>query len=218
LLQANAAFLRSSQAPDYLLLASTTLDDRLPALDDALAWREILYRYRPVLIEKGYLLVKKVEPDIAVGQSSSLHMVEVEKDAQMGEWISLPQTTDYQTLSLDIRQTLWGRLRTFFFKPGQLKIEVKLTDGRERTYRLIPGMISGGVIINPFMADDRRLTDGILPLCGLPGGTRAVSFRVNVPDGAVGGYEPMIHMKLSRIASPPWPALTSADVQKLLAR
>jgi hypothetical protein len=125
---------------------------------------------------------------------------------------------EYQVLALDVRQTLWGRLRTFFFKPGQLTIQVKLTDGRERTYRLIPGMISAGVIINPFLADDRRLTDGILLLYGLPGGPRAASFRVEAPDGAAGGYDPVIHVKVSSIASPPSPALSSEDVQGMLTQ
>jgi hypothetical protein len=218
LLEANAAFLRSSRAPEYLLLASTTLDDRLPALDDALAWREILYGYRPVLIEKGYLLVKKAEPGPGSRQSSDTHSVDLDKEVRTGEWVSLPNTPEYQILSLDVRPTLWGRLRSFFFKPGQLTIQVKLTDGQERSYRLIPGMISPGVIISPFVADSLRLTEGILRLYGLPGGPRAASFRVKSTEGAAGGYEPIIHAKVSRMAPPPWPALTSEDVQNLLAR
>jgi hypothetical protein len=217
LLEANAAFLRSNQAPEYLLLASTTLDDRLPPLDDALAWREILYHYRPVLIEKGYLLVKRAVSTTGSQQSTDVQKMELDKDVRIGEPVSLPDTPEYQVLSLDVRQTLWGRLRSFFFKPGPLTIQVTLTDGHERSYRLIPGMISAGVIINPFLADDRRLTDGILRLYGLPGGSRVTSFRVNVPDGAISGYDPTIHMKVNRIAPPPWPSLSSEDVQKLLA-
>jgi hypothetical protein len=218
LLEANAAFLRSNRAPEYLLLASTTLDDRLPALDDTLAWQEILHRYRPVLIEKGYLLVKKAEAGSGSLQSSHIHTVDLDKDIRMGEWASLPQTPEYQILSLDVRQTLWGRLRSLLFKPEQLTIQVRLTDGQERAYRLIPGMISPGVIINPFEADALRLTDGILRLYGLPGGPRAASFRVNAPDGAEGGYGPIVHAKVSRMAPPPWPALTSEDVKQMLTR
>src|SRR5262249_31972536 len=101
---------------------------------------------------------------------------------------------------------------------GQLTIEVRTTDGRERTYRLIPGMISSGVIINPFVADGRRLTEGILRLYGLPGGPRAASFRVNASDSAIGGYQPSIHVKVRRIDPPPWPALTSLSVEQMLTR
>jgi hypothetical protein len=218
LLQANAAFLRSSRAPEYLLLASTTLDDRLPALDDALAWREILHRYRPVLIEKGYLLVKRADPGSDSRLSANIQKVDVDRDIRMGESVSLPQIPEYQILSLEVRQTPWGRLRTFFYKPGPLTIQVKLTDGKERTYRLISGMISPGVIISPFVADDRRLTEGILRLYGLPGGARVAAFRVVAPDAALGGYDRIIHVKASRMAAPPWPALTSEEVQKLVAR
>src|SRR5262249_38904875 len=156
LLEANAAFLRSSRAPEYLLLA-TTLDGRLPALDDALAWREILNRYRPVLIEKGYLLVKRAQPGGGSRQLSNGQTVDVDKEARMGEWVSLPGTPEYQILSLDVRQTFWGRLRSFLHRPAPLTIQVKLTDGHEQTYWLIPGMISPGVIINPFLADPLRL-------------------------------------------------------------
>src|SRR5262249_30281960 len=137
LLETNAAFLRSGRAPEYLLLASTTLDDRLPALDDALAWHEILHRYRPVLIEKGYLLVKKAGPGNDSQPSANVRPVDLDRDIRMGESVSLPQAPDYQILSLDVRQTPWGRLRTFFYKPGPLTIHVKLTDGEERVYRLI---------------------------------------------------------------------------------
>lgn len=53
----NPRFFRSDAAPPFLIFKLQTIDNRHPLLDDSAALLEILRRYRPVLAEKGYLLL-----------------------------------------------------------------------------------------------------------------------------------------------------------------
>src|SRR5262249_27080068 len=52
LLEANADALAQAAGPDFLVIRLEPIDQRIAMLEDALAWQEVLYRYRPVTVEK----------------------------------------------------------------------------------------------------------------------------------------------------------------------
>src|SRR5262249_45675042 len=59
LLEANARALASAAGPDFLVVRLEPIDERFPMLEDTRAWQEVLYRYRPVTVEKGNLLMER---------------------------------------------------------------------------------------------------------------------------------------------------------------
>jgi hypothetical protein len=217
--EANAAFLRSDARPEYLMLVINPIDGRLPSSEDAPALIEILQHYHPVLIEKGILLVKKNTPSRTSRENpDDSFPIRLDVHAHFGETIAIDTVTDtYQTLSVGIRMTPWGRLRSVFFRPASLFLFVKTSEGRELKYRLIPSMTSNGIILNPLVTDGLDLLP-VLHLYGLPGATRVSSLRVSGPDQEPSSYDPDIHLTLRACPPPPCPALTPERVSELMNR
>jgi hypothetical protein len=152
LLAANAQFFRSADAPEYVLFKLQTIDERFPTLDDGPALLEILRRYRPVLVEKGYLLLERCRGS---GEDGGPVMGEVvlEKRVRFGEEVDLRDLPGkYHTLALSIRPSSFGRLRTFLYKPPEVRIRVATASGVEPpSFRLIPAMAEGGFILSPLL-------------------------------------------------------------------
>src|SRR5262249_44708327 len=60
LMERDQDFLRdATRAPGFYLIKPQTIDGRILAQDDALAFREIVQRYVPLLIEQGYILAER---------------------------------------------------------------------------------------------------------------------------------------------------------------
>src|SRR5258705_7284630 len=58
-----------------------------------------------------------------------------------------------QLIALDIRYTLLGRLRTVLYNAPRLILEVRTDAGEQRSFRVVPGMVRTGVILNPLILD-----------------------------------------------------------------
>jgi hypothetical protein len=155
LLEANACFYRGDRAPEYVLFYLETIDGRLPASDDALAFMELLWRYRPVLVEQSFLLLRRgARAGPVVGP------VVHEQTFRFGEEVPLDRFgTGKQILALDIRYSLWGKARKFLFRPALLYLRVRLDDGQTRTYRLLPALAREGFLLHPFLEDQQDIRD-----------------------------------------------------------
>ncbi len=57
----NLDFLRSPNAPDQLLFAVRSLDQRFPAMDDGLSWPEIITHYDIKNEQNGYLVMQRLQ-------------------------------------------------------------------------------------------------------------------------------------------------------------
>jgi hypothetical protein len=82
---ANAAALRGPAAPDWVLFHLRPIDGRLPALDDAASWPELLARYRWAGVAGDMaVLQRRADPrPWHVEAAVPFHAV-------AGEWIALP--------------------------------------------------------------------------------------------------------------------------------
>jgi hypothetical protein len=150
LLKANANFLDSQRAPDFVIFQLQTIDGRFPTLDDSSVLWMLFHDYTPVLTEKSYLLLQRKEQS----QSSSPPLMPVlEKSAHFDEMIDLdPDDTRSYALHLEIRYSVLGWLRKFFYKAPALALEVTLMDKRTVRYKIIPGMAKSGFLLSPLLA------------------------------------------------------------------
>jgi hypothetical protein len=150
LLKTNANFLDSQRAPDFIIFQLQTIDGRFPTLDDSCVLWMLLHEYTPVLAEKSYLLLQRKEQS----WSSSPPLIQVlEKPARFDETITLGlEDTRSYALQLDIRYSVLGRLRKFFYKAPSLALEVTLMDKRTVRYKIIPGMVKSGFLLSPLLA------------------------------------------------------------------
>lgn len=145
----NESFLLDGgRAPDFLLTKLQSIDDRLPAGEDPLSILAALRAYLPVDREGGYLVMQRtgwpVEPIVAP-PAESWHA------ATLGADISMDVGPSPQVLFVDVRLTWWGRLRSFLLRDPNLRIEMRLNDGSERSYQLLRKVGSAGFLVSPFL-------------------------------------------------------------------
>lgn len=74
----------------------------------------------------------------------------------LGEEVVLPETKGGPLFAkIEISPTLIGRVRSILFKPPQLNISVKLSNGKTKNYRIIRNMASAGFLISPLLENTR---------------------------------------------------------------
>jgi hypothetical protein len=194
LLEANARALASAKGPDFLVVRLEPIDQRLPMLEDALAWQEVFFRYRPVTVEKENLLLERDRSRDDTHPKLEESIL-AERSIRFDENFPVPANeAGFQKLALRFHLTLWGRLRGLLLRPPRLFIELKSTDNRERRFRLVAGMAETGFLLSPFVGN----YDDILKLYGRPGAVRVISFRVTVEDDPA-AYQDRIDLRLTNV-------------------
>ena len=152
LAQLNYDFYVSDRAPEFVLAKIQTIDERLPTMDDSLALRALVYHYDYLRSEKGFLTWKKkpgpfdaapfvpkllLAETIGVGQALSLKA-----------WNSQPLW-----LKIDLRPSLLGTVRSFLYKPPQVRLTLQDINGNNRSFLMPLPMGRTGFIVNPFIDD-----------------------------------------------------------------
>jgi hypothetical protein len=194
LLRANGSAIGSPEGPDFLVARLEPIDNHLPMLEDSAAWQQVFQHYRPVTVEKGNLLLARDRfRDSNV--SDPPEEIVLERTVRFDEKVLVPgSAARFQRLALDFRPTWWGRLRGFVLRPPRLYIDLKLSDGRERRFRIVPALAKPGFLLNPFIGN----CDDILGLYRRRGIARVVSFRLLIADDAA-AMSPYIGLRLSSV-------------------
>jgi hypothetical protein len=194
LLAANARFYRGSRAPEYVIFKLQTLDDRPPAMDDSVTLLDFFRTYRPVLAEKSYVLFRRQPeppPDAAAPQRVRLErLIGFNEEVALGDGGGLPQKIAFR-----VRSSSQGKLLALLYKPSPLLIRMRTATGRELSYRLIPGMVRNGFLINPLLVDN---TD-VLRLYGAPPRDKVVFVNIVADAETQRDYLPQIEMTLETL-------------------
>lgn len=144
LVMKNVAHLQGEGRPDNIILNIQPIDGRLPSLEDGASWLMILANYKPELIKGEYLFLSERE------LKRGLTRTPIYKNAyKFGDQINLPASDRPLFLSINIKQTVFGRMLNTVFKPNQLEIRVTMENGAKKSYRLISGMAKTGFVISP---------------------------------------------------------------------
>jgi hypothetical protein len=218
LLELNAECLSGARAPRFVLLDLRTIDLRLPAMDDGEVLKVLARDYRPVLIEDERLLLRH-EPR---AEPPSAPRTLIDRDIAFDELVEIGDAPGRcQMLALDIRFTLLGRLRKALLNAPRVMIELTTDAGERRRFRVVPAMMSTGVILNPLILG----TDDWLRFGSGDALPRVTSVRL-VQPGSAWMFEPQVRMRLMRaddlqpewwIDLPPVPAPLPAERQPLTA-
>lgn len=146
-IQANYDHLISKdKSPDNIFFRVETLDWRIPALDDGLSWKALLGLYKPVgwTDKKDYLILKRDSSGkvLSVNDTKSI-------EGKIGHEIVNPYENGLVFLKLHIRKSLAGALVSVVYKPEPVWIKLKLQNGQEKTFRIIPSMSETGFLLSP---------------------------------------------------------------------
>jgi hypothetical protein len=196
LAELNAAFLRRDDAPATLLWRIEQTDNHWPSMEDALAWREVLARYRLAGRFQDHLILVR-QP----ARQTNMQTVS-ERETNIGEWIDVPAGDGKLIwLQATLAPTLIGTLQALAYKPQDMVLEAELVDGSRQSRRLFPAMCSCGFLISPYIANTSQFEALI---SGDPGrqldSTRLRRIRIkSAADGAVYGYKLQLMYRFSTL-------------------
>jgi hypothetical protein len=156
LLEWNAAFYRSERAPTFVLCLWLPIDERFPTMEDAPTLLELFRRYRFVIQEKGFLLLKRRSDDSAT--SAVERPVLMQRTIAFGEDVRLDELgAAPKLISLHIDYTMRGHLTKTLFRSPPVFLDVDTTDGNSHSFRLIPAMAQSDFLVDPLLRDQKDL-------------------------------------------------------------
>lgn len=155
----NGRFLASDDGPRFVLYKHQPTGRLFPTVQDSQALIVLLERFRPVLFERGYLLLEKRDDAPPAREDAVVRL-----DVSLGDWVELETPAGFMTrASFDIRPSLTGRLRALLFRPAPLELEVRLAGGQLRSYRIAPPIAELPFLLSPLpqnTLDALHLWDG----------------------------------------------------------
>lgn len=154
LLRLNEAHFLGPQAPAFVLFKLDTIDLRYPTSEDSLALIALLRNYRPVELERGFVLLQR-QP---AATTTPLPPAPAQAlTARPGEWIDVPDTgADAVILHADVSLSLAGRAYAFALREPATLLETQLSNGEVRQFRIVRGVAQSGFLLSPFLADERE--------------------------------------------------------------
>ena len=155
----NARCYDPGRAPEFVLYAGGSIDDRWRSLDGALQLREILCNYRPLFIEATMLLLQRKPPAECVRPHPVLQQ---QGELPLGARLDLP-ADGADWCELEVHPTLFGRLINFFYHEPFLTIEGTFAGDHHGQWTLPSSMARGGFLLRQgprSLEDMARLTTG----------------------------------------------------------
>jgi hypothetical protein len=196
--QRNAAFLRSDDAPEWVLAEVWAVDEHLPAVEDARAWPELLARYDAVARAPTMVLMRRSRAPRTV-QLRPLATV----DAKWGERADLPRSSHPLWVKMELAPTLAGRLVSFVYKGPEVRVNLSVEGGGEPGYRLIPAAAADGFLLSPIIEDPgtlQALDGGVVPPALR---VRALTLHQKHAYIPVESYGPTVRMRISEVIFAP---------------
>lgn len=161
LAQLNAEFFRSERAPEFVMINLTTVDNRYPAQEDALALAECARRYQIVRADADFLLLRRrpkaSPPADEVRQSLARHV------PHWGEEISVPDGKGHPVwLQIEFHPTWLGRLRAFFYHASNPNLTITREGRKPCTFRILPTTSADGFFLTPLVENHAQLASLML--------------------------------------------------------
>lgn len=185
LLELNGAFLRSDEAPEFLVWRLDSFKSQCGLATDASSVEAALVRYRPQMYENGFLVLKldPQRPREFTGRETLL-----ECDLALGEKLVLPPAPGkLRRIKIDVRRNALGELRTKLLRGPKPWLEVRATDGRRpRRWQFAPDPGRYGWLLDPVIQSQYDLCAWA---CGDPHLDRTTEVRWVVDEG----YEQYFH-------------------------
>ncbi len=148
----NVEHYASDRAPQYVLLKLHTIDRRLSVFDDSEVLSLLVHRYEYVHSEKGFQLWRRKPGAFDLASITPYPLRKV--SLALGQPFEAEEFSDRPLwVKVDVRPSLLGRLRGFFYKLPIVILRLQNTQGTTTEYRLPLPMGRTGFIINPIVED-----------------------------------------------------------------
>lgn len=157
LAQLNGDFYASDRAPDYVLVKLETIDGRLLTMDDAQVLVILPYRYDYVLTDRGFQLWKRkaatFDASTVIPKPIRTETATVNRPLVVADLAGKPIW-----VKIDLQPSFLGKIRSFLYKPPQVKLRVEDTSGNTTAggawdYLMPLPEGRNGFILNPVIGD-----------------------------------------------------------------
>lgn len=236
LLDRNAHYVTSVNAPEFYLMTLQSIDGRLPTEADGRALRLILSRYEAIDAERGYLLFKKLpaDQDNSSPQSYVVHtgIAEINHEVRFG---AIPGG-HFGVVALNLRSSYLGKLKELLLHPPLVTLRITTESRQVLDYRLLPTVAQEGILIDPPIRDimdlhsliqgtyrDRVATFAVLvDLKNLPYFQTTFNYSIEESPGVHVGGKALLSDLIGfgaeplHIESPYYPRLMDIDGQNVL--
>ncbi len=192
LMSLNEQFYFSQRAPEYVLLSLNPIDDRLPTMEDAFVFRDLLINDQPLDAEGPFLLFKARQP-----VAPALTLLR-EGTLGVGDVIGLKEYGNANLwLAIDVKPNLAGQLGRWLYRPSELTLAVWCDTPTLRAARFhAPApMLAAGFLASPLPLDNRDVLD----LCTGKPITRPSAYSIEIGPAAQHLWQDGIHFRLYRI-------------------
>lgn len=180
LIARNRAFFEGPKAPRHLLMQPGSIDGRHPATAEGALWPLFLSHYEPAERVRDMILLRRRETPVPLPAGPPVAV-----EAALDQDIALPAGTAPLLMTARIVTTPAGRLMDLLFRPPIVTLTTVDAEGRRAFWRVVPGMLSEGMVISPLVAtadDFRDLATGRMDRADW---TRPVAIRLS--SGILGG-------------------------------
>jgi len=151
----NEAHLRDLNSPEWVFFEIQTIGGRLPSLDDGASWPALLDNYTYVSYDGRIVLLRRKN---AVRARTSYELT-YEQTCEIGKQVTLPARGGILFAEVHLTPTRLGRMLAALFNPPQLRIKLVLADGRDKTFRIISGMMETGFLLSPLVNNTEEFAD-----------------------------------------------------------
>jgi hypothetical protein len=193
LMRRNEAFYHSTNGPQFTLFRLEALDEHFPPLEDGFLLRDLLFNYEPVDAEGPFLLLKRK------GSAPVVLQYVREGAVRPGELVDLRDQAGADVwLQLDLKPTLLGRARDFFYQPPPVELGVWCQGSPNLRRAKFPApapMLAAGFVASPLLLE----SDDVLDLYTGASITRPVAFSIELPAGAESYWQANVHFRIYRI-------------------
>ena len=166
--QLNANMIGSNKAPDYLIYANGSIDNRVPFWDESLTKLRMLTHY----VVEDKFRVTNPQPDLWLNsdfilmrkKSKANRLIEVgshQYTYTVGDTFLIPKTQNLLYLYADFNYSAFGKLKRFLYQPNRMTVTLMCDDTNHTStnYLAIVPIMKGGVLINKkvITTEDARL-------------------------------------------------------------
>lgn len=150
LTERNRDFIRdSAHAPEFYMVKLDTIDNRLVTEDDPLSLIAVLQYYTPVMIEQGYLLMRRLKvPPLQPNEPLLIKRTAI----RFGEVLDVPPVPPGKMMlaRFELPLNATGRLRSAVYKPPLIFMSL-LGEGIESpdSRRIVPSMVASPFLLAP---------------------------------------------------------------------
>ncbi len=143
----NAEFFSGPRAPRYVVVSLDAIDERLPLMEDSLAWVEILRGYEKVNTTSwGAMIFEKRAAPLDVVESIERKL---KPDAQ--GWIDLPHEPGLMIVKTKLIRSFWSGIATTLTYPTPWVMELRNQSGDIVVHPFYPPLSSSGFIASPYV-------------------------------------------------------------------